>query len=166
MILTDEVASRSWMEVIIAYVLLILLIVVSGILIALLKRKYKKEGTIPQIRAKLNKAKKYAIKIKDKTSNKELLIAAPKLKKVKTYLGDATWLLSKACDEKKDVILDDILSNSMDITKKLGDYVFEAFYIKKEYTQMLKEVISKIDEIKHQLDAYEKDNSKSKNKTK
>lgn len=171
LLLTSEVTSEtsseggqveetiSWNETIIKYIVLLAIIFISLILIALVRRSFKKEASIKKIKSKCDKAKAYALKIKKKNSKQELLIATPKLNKLTSLLSDATWISTRTAEEKKSVILDEITILIDNLASYVGEYAQDTFYSKDDYVKKLDYVIKTIDDIKDRIEIFQKDTS-------
>lgn len=150
--------SVSWVDTIMKYSVLILIIFTSLVLISLLKRKYKKEASVKQFKNKCDKAINYALKIKNKTSKQDLLIAATKLGKLTSLINSATWIASRLMEEKQDVVLNDIYSSMDSLSIFVGNYSSEGFYSKDDYISKIEYVITEIKEVKERVEQYQKDN--------
>lgn len=162
LLLTSESSNMSWVEVIIVYAVLFSLIVISLILLAFIKRSFKKEQTFKTIKSKCEKAKNYALKIKNKTSKQDLLIASAKLNRLTSLIGEATWVITITAEERKDVILDDIASSIDNLASYVGEYSSEGFYDKNDYRKKIDYVIQTLDGIKSRVEQYQKDTSNKK----
>lgn len=169
-ILSESVTSESTSETltaptynifdtIIKYSVLVAIIFISLILIAIVRRSFKKEASIKKTKSKCIKAKNYAIKIKKQTSKQELLIASTKLNKLTSLLTDATWIATRTAEDKKDVILDDISSSIDNLATYASNFAEDAFYTKEEYENKLDYIISTIESIEKRIDAFVKDTS-------
>lgn len=150
----------SWVDVIVKYSVLVLIIFISLILIALVRRYFRKEASVKRLKNKCEKAKTYALKIKDKVSKQDLIIASAKLNKLTSLLKDATWIAMRCAEDKKDIILDEIASSLDVLATSIANYAEEAFYTKKDYQEKVNHVIKDIENIKKRIEVFEKDTKK------
>lgn len=156
----NDYTSHFWIETLLTYITLIFVIIISLILIALIKRYFKKEASFKQFRYRCDKALSYAIRIKEKNNKKDLLIASTKLSKLTSLVNNCTWIMSRLVEEKKDVVLNDIYMDIDNLSIYIGSYSKEGFYSKDDYTNNIDYVINCINDISHRLDTYLKDMKK------
>lgn len=147
----------SW-TVLIQYGVLVVIILVSLILIAVVKRALKNEASIKRTKTKTQKALDFAKAIKDKNSKKDLIIAATRLAKLAGIISDASWNAVRVSEEKKAVALDGIVSGLDSLATYVSTFAEQAFYTRKEYDEKISVTIQSLEGIIVNIDQFIKEN--------
>ena len=150
---TNTPATIDW-TALIKYGVFVIIILLSLILIAVVRRAIKKEASLTKTKRKAIKALEYAKKILNYTNKKDLLIASTKLATLATLISEATWNATRVVEEKKDVALESILNSLNSISSLIGDYSEEAFYTKNEYVNNVSRAVNVLETVISDIDHF------------
>ena len=159
----DTNQNIDWIGTLMKYLILIGVILLSIMLIIIIRRKYRKEASIKRCKSICLKAKAYAKKIKSKSNKRQLFIASTRLSKLCSILSNATYIMERVGEEKKDVVLDDITSSLDSLATCVFSFLEEAIFTKDEYEQNVEYVINNIDSIIDRINQYENDQTYNSN---
>ena len=146
--------SAEGIMVAVYYGVCALVIIVSLIIIASLKRKQKKELSAETVKKHCLKAKKIAEKMLDDGKGMNFLLGATNLLNLSKSLANASWYAFQIYEEKKDLLFEGI-ANSLDgvsselaIDSEMGFVPQEAYEADvKKALEALDSAIAKVDSL-------------------
>lgn len=141
LMLSAEAAGINWVEIGLTYGALGAIIFLSLIALAIVRKSIRKEASLNKVKNKCNKARAYAEKMLAKRSKGELLIASTRLSKLSNMIAEAEWNASCIVEEKKDLILEDIVTRLDALACNVSAKAEEAFFTEEEYVQSLQDGI-------------------------
>lgn len=146
--------SAKAAKLILSYGVCFAIIFIALIFLAALKRRTKKQMRPQTIKARCQKAKKYAQTLVAQSSKKgaHLFLGATKLMKLTKHIEDVAWLAFQVVEAKKDLVYEGI-ANSLDaLATIIGNKAEEGFIPAEEYENVLQKAIAGLDAAIAKLD--------------
>lgn len=146
--------SAKVAKLILSYGICFAIIFVALIALATFKRKTKKEMRPQTIKARCEKAKKYAEGLLSKQSSKgaHLFLGSTKLMKLTELIEDASWLAFQVVDAKKDLVYEGI-ANALDgLATTLGNEFAQGYIPAEEYEKDIQKAIAVLETAIAKLD--------------
>lgn len=146
--------AAATVEMIVGYSICGAIIVVGLIAIGVVKGRTKRQMRPQSIKCVCLKAKKYATEISGIEEKSMLLLALPKIRKLKNLVVNASWRAFQAAEAKKDLFFEGI-SDSLDATANYLVKASETGYMSKaEYDEAIAHTISTLDAAVEKLDSF------------
>lgn len=151
MMLNADTGVANWMEIGLTYAALGLIILISLIALAIVKKSIRKEASLAKAKAKCIRAEAYAIRMMQPKGKRDLLIASTKLAKLSSLILEAEWNVLCIVEEKKDIVVEGLLGNMDALAKKISTKAEEAFFQEEEYIAFVKEVKHELSDITEKM---------------
>ena len=153
LLLNADMGAGNWMETTLTYAALLLVIIVSLIVLAIVKKSIRKEASLTKVKVKSAKAIAYATRLLNENSKRDLLIASTKLSKLCSLVLNIEWNVSCIVEDKKDIVLEGLSARLDALANKLSAKAEEAFFTQKEYLACINEAKAELIAITDQVTA-------------
>ncbi len=153
LMLNADMGAVNWVEIGLTYGVLGVIILVSLIALAIVKKSARKEATLIRVKAKCQKALAYADKLLAKRTKRDLLIASTKLAKLSSLTAEAEWCATCIFEEKKDLTMEGLASRLDVLSTTLSTKAEEAFFNEKEYCSCLEQAKAELESVIAQVEA-------------
>lgn len=133
LLLNTDMGTVNWVEIGLTYAVMGLIIIVSLVSLAIMKKKMRKDASLGKVKAKCVKAMAYAEKALSHSTKRDLLIASTKMHKLVGLVSDAEWVVTCMVEDKKDLILEDLAGRLDRLANAISTKAEETFFSEKEY---------------------------------